>query len=184
MALSAGNIVLWSDINAVLSNVNQARAKIGLGATSISGGGVGTYTRNQNIVDLYNGLRAMNGFKLPAQGGTISVSIPAAPGVGTYLTASQLVAINNEANRIKSGYHFSGFNSSFNSNFNASFNSGFNSGFNSSHNSGWNSGWNSSNFSNCGFCSNNNSDFWCSGFQSGGFGWGGCGSGFFAQCGF
>lgn len=176
MALSTGNTVLWSDINAVLSNVNQARAKIGLAATSISGGGVGTQCRNQNVVDLYNGLRAMNGFKLPAQGGTITVTIPAAPGVGTLLTATQLNAINTEANRIKSGYHFSGFNSSFNSSFNGSFNSSFN--------SGWNSGWNSSNFSNCSFCSNNNSDFWCSGFQSGGFGWGGCSSGFFAQCGF
>ena len=154
MAIQTGSTLTWADISFVLGRVNTARSHCGFGNISISGGGVGTLARSQNLADLYNGLRAVHGKVLPAQGGTVSVASIAIPAVGTIIYPATLVAIRNEADRI-AALNFSGFNSSFNSSHNASgfnsgfsFNSGFNSshdgfGFNSGHNSGFNSGFNS-----------------------------------------
>ena len=154
MAIQTGSTLTWADISFVLGRVNTARSHCGFGNISISGGGVGTLARSQNLADLYNGLKAVHGKVLPAQGGTVSVASIAIPAVGTIIYPATLVAIRNEADRI-AALNFSGFNSSFNSSHNASgfnsgfsFNSGFNSshdgfGFNSGHNSGFNSGFNS-----------------------------------------
>lgn len=181
MAIQTGSTLTWADISFVLGRVNTARSHCGFGNISISGGGVGTLARSQNLADLYNGLRAVHGKVLPAQGGTVSVASIAIPAVGTIIYPATLVAIRNEADRI-AALNFSGFNSSFNSSHNASgFNSGFsfNSGFNSSHNGfgfnssfdgfGFNSGFNSSHDGfgfNSGFNSGHNSGF-NSGFNSG-----------------
>ena len=158
MAIQTGSIITWSDISFVLGRVNVARQHCGFSDISISGGGVGTLARSQNLADLYNGLKAVNGKVLPAQGGTVSVANISIPAVGTIIYPTTLVAIRNEADRI-AALNFSGFNSSFNSNFNASFNSNFNASFNS--NFGFNSSFNSS-FDGFGF----NSSFRSFGFNS------------------
>lgn len=169
MAIQTGSILTWADISFVLGRVNTARSFCGFGNIGISGGGVGTLARSQNLAELYNGLRDLHGKVLPAQGGTVSVASIAIPAVGTIIYPTTLVAIRNEADRI-AALNFAGFNSSFNSSHNPgfSFNSGFgfNSGFNSSHDGfGFNSGFNSSH-DGFGFNSGHNSGF-NSGFNSG-----------------
>lgn len=174
MALSTGNTILWSDINAVLSNVNRARSNCGFGAASISGG-VGTAAKASNVSDLYNALKVCNGKVFPASGGTVFVASIAMPSVGSLITPVAINAINTEANRIaamnSANFGF-GFNSSFNSSFDG-FSFGFNSSFNSSFdgfsfgfNSSFNAGFNSS-FDGFGFNSGFNSSFDGFGFNSG-----------------
>ena len=165
MALATGFTILWSDINAVLSNVNRARSKCGFGAASISGG-VGTYAYASNVSALYNALKICNGKVFPASGGTVFVANIAMPAVGSLITPVALNAINNEANRI-AAMNSANFGFGFNASFNSSFDGfGFNSGFNSSFDGfGFNSGFNSSfdGFGfNSGFNGGYNSGFSCS----------------------
>lgn len=176
MALATGFTILWSDINAVLSNVNRARSKCGFGAASISGG-VGTYAYASNVSALYNALKICNGKVFPASGGTVFVANIAMPAVGSLITPVALNAINNEANRI-AAMNSANFGFGFNASFNSSF--GFNSSFNSSFDGfGFNSGFNSS-FDGFGFNSGFNSSFDGFGFNSG-FN-GGYNSGFSCSC--
>lgn len=164
MALATGNPILWSDISAIMSNINIARQHCGKGTTSIAGG-VGTPAKSSNVSDLYNALRACHGVVLPAMGGTVSVASISIPAVGTLITPLPLTQINNEAKRI-AGLNFSGFctgnfgfsfgNSSFFSN-NHGFSFGNSSFFSSNHGFGFG---NSSFFSsNHGFGFGNSSFF-------------------------
>ena len=179
MALQTGSIISWSDIQAVLDNVNSVRAKISFPPTSAADidGGQGVFATASTIRELYDALFAMNGFTLPAQGGKVSVNSVGLPKKGDLMKPKPIIDINNEANRLKTAYNYSGFNSSWNSGFNSGFNSSFNSGFNSF-----------SCFSSCfsggggGDCFKDSCGGWCSGFNAGGFSWGGCSSGFFAKC--
>ena len=107
MALTTGNTILWSDISAIMSNINTARQHCSLSTTSIAGG-VGTPAKASNVSDLYNALRACNGVVLPAMGGTVSVASISIPAVGTLITPLSLTQINTEALRI-AALNFSGF---------------------------------------------------------------------------
>ena len=132
MALSTGNIILWSDISAVLNNVNRARRNCGFGDTSIPGA-VGTYTSTSNVSALYDALRTCHGKVFPADGGTVSVKTISMPSIWSLITPDALNEINEEANRIaamnSSNFGF-GFNSGFNSsNFGFGFNASFNTNF-------------------------------------------------------
>jgi hypothetical protein len=153
MALTTGNTILWSDISAIMSNINTARQHCSLSTTSIAGG-VGTTAQSKNVSDLYNALRACNGVVLPAMGGTVSVASISIPAVGTLITPLSLTQINTEALRI-AALNFSGF---------CTGNFGFGFG-NSSFFSSNNGFGNSSNFSgNHGFrfsCSCNGFRFTC-----------------------
>ena len=169
MALTTGNTILWSDISAIMSNVNTARQHCKLATTSIAGG-VGTPAKSSNVSDLYNALRACHGVVLPAMGGTVSVASISIPAVGTLITPLSLTQINNEALRI-AALNFSGFctgnfgfsfgNSSFFSSDN-SFRFGNSSFFSSDNsfrfgNSSFFSSDNSFRFGNSSFFSSNNS---------------------------
>ena len=156
MAIATGDTITWSDIAAVMTNINTARSHCGKGTTSISGG-AGTHARSQNIQDLYNALYACNGVVLPADGGTVFVKSISIPAVGSLIRPVPITDIDAEAKRI-AALNWSGFctgnfgfsfgNSSFNSN-NFSFSFG-NSSFNSS-NHGFRFGNSSFNSSNHGF---------------------------------
>ena len=156
MAIATGDTITWSDIAAVMTNINTARSHCGKDTTSISGG-AGTHARSQNIQDLYNALYACNGVVLPADGGTVFVKSISIPAVGSLIRPVPITDIDAEARRI-AALNWSGFctgnfgfsfgNSSFNSN-NFSFSFG-NSSFNSS-NHGFSFGNSSFNSSNHGF---------------------------------
>lgn len=162
MAIATGDTITWSDIAAVMTNINTARSHCGKGTTSISGG-AGTYARSQNIQDLYNALYACNGVVLPADGGTVFVKSISIPAVGSLIRPVPITDIDAEAKRIAalnwSGFCTGNFSFSFgNSSFNSS-NFGFsfgNSGFNSS-NHGFSFGNSSFNSSNHGFRFGNSS---------------------------
>ena len=162
MAIATGDTITWSDIAAVMTNINTARSHCGKGTTSISGG-AGTHARSQNIQDLYNALYACNGVVLPADGGTVFVKSISIPAVGSLIRPVPITDIDAEARRIAalnwSGFCTGNFGFSFgNSSFNSS-NFGFsfgNSGFNSS-NHGFSFGNSSFNSSNHGFRFGNSS---------------------------
>ena len=65
MSLATGSKILWSDISAILTNVNTARSHAGLSSYTLSGG-QGVSAKADQITNLYNALYACNGITLPA----------------------------------------------------------------------------------------------------------------------
>lgn len=114
MALSAGNTILWSDIQNVINNINAARSHFGLGNGSVSGGGYGATAKASTIQEMFNNLYALNGRGWGTA--TAYVTYAAMPGVGSLIQADPITNMNNIANNLRN-YCTSNFGSNFGSNF-------------------------------------------------------------------
>ena len=99
MALSAGNAILWSDIQSVINNINAARSRFGLGNGSVSGGGQGATAKASTIQQMFNNLYALNGRTYGTA--TAYVTYTAMPGAGSLIQVDPINNMNNVANNLK-----------------------------------------------------------------------------------
>lgn len=114
MALSAGNAILWSDIQSVINNINAARSRFGLGNGSVSGGGQGATAKASTIQQMFNNLYALNGRTYGTA--TAYVTYTAMPGAGSLIQVGPINNMNNVANNLKN-YCTANYSANYSSNF-------------------------------------------------------------------
>ena len=117
MSLSQGNQILWNDIKSVMTNIKDARTKMGYDTASITNlinGAIPDKAYAGLISTLYDQINECRNRTVAANDSTVSANYPNAtpPNVGDLITLKQTTAMNNMANQIKT-LNFAYFSSCF-----------------------------------------------------------------------